>query len=88
MTLTVEGAGICLHVVMLIRCISDRRPCFIAVQRDIRRQHGARIKVLRLAVGTVDDIPEPFQPLGGTDLIRIVLRTAAGDESGDAVDPA
>lgn len=39
------------------------------VENDVVRQHSARATVRRLAVGTIDNIPEQLQLVGGADLI-------------------
>ena len=66
---------------------SVRVKCTI-VEDDVVHQHSARAAVLRLAVGAIDNIPEPLQLVGGADLIGVALRTAAGgcvvkDAAGD-----
>ena len=48
------------------------------VENDVVRQHSTRATVLRLAVGAIDNIPEPLQLFGGADLIGVALRAAAG----------
>ena len=79
--LSVEGAGI------FVGFISDGRPFFV-VQVDAARQHGTGAGVLGLTVGTIDNVPEPFQSRGGADLIGFFRSAAAGGKRGVAGDPA
>lgn len=60
---------------------SVRVKCTI-VENDVVHQHSARAAVLRLAVGAIDNIPEPLQLVGGADLIGVALRAAAGHRGG------
>ena len=57
------------------------RPC----QINVRSQHSADFGFI-WGFGIIHLIPEPFQPLGGGNLIGVVLRAAAGGKRGGAGD--
>ena len=73
----------CAGVAFSYRIIGNRRPRFV-IQINVFRQFGADFGVWFLCC-IIHLIPEPFQPLGGVDLIGICLRAAAGDVIGGAV---
>ena len=64
--------------------VSDRRPRFV-IQINVFRQHGADFGFF-FGFCIIHLIPEPFQPLGGGNLIGVVLRAAAGGKRGGAGD--
>ena len=67
---------------------ADWRPCF-AAQINVFRQFGADFGVFYIICCIfciIHLIPEPFQPLGGANLIGVCLRAAAGGKRGGAGD--
>ena len=63
---------------------ADGRP-FLIIQINVRSQHSADFGFI-WGFGIIHLIPEPFQPLGGGNLIGVVLRAAAGGKRGGAGD--
>ena len=83
MTLSVKDAGIG-GLIAVVRILADGRP-FLIIQINVRSQHSADFGFI-WGFGIIHLIPEPFQPLGGGNLIGVVLRAAAGGKRGGAGD--
>ena len=79
MTLPVKGTGIGTGFTR-----ADGRP-FLIIQINVRSQHSADFGFI-WGFGIIHLIPEPFQPLGGGNLIGVGLRAAAGGKRGGAGD--
>ena len=84
MALAVKCPGVGTNHPMKDLTNSDWRP-FFAAQINVFRLFGADLGVGCLCC-TIHLIPEPFQPLGGGNLIGVVLRAAAGGKRGGAGD--
>ena len=78
MSLPVKGTGIALDSL-------GRWASIPHYSINVRSQHSADFGFI-WGFGIIHLIPEPFQPLGGGNLIGVVLRAAAGGKRGGAGD--